>query len=60
MKIDAPFDESARPAIGNKPTLQTYQQVMTMAPGAPWTACITPPPNHRVRIISGKGATCRT
>ena len=46
MKIDAPVDESARPAIGNKPTLQTYQQVMTMAPGAPWTVCITPPPNQ--------------
>ena len=46
MKIDAPVDENARPAIGNKPTLQTYQQVMTMAPGAPWTVCITPPPNQ--------------
>ena len=46
MKIDAPVDESARPAIGNKPTLQTYQNVMTMAPGAPWTVCITPPPNQ--------------
>ena len=46
MKIDAPVDDSARPAIGNKPTLQTYQQVMTMAPGAPWTVCITPPPNQ--------------
>ena len=46
MKIDAPVDDNARPAIGNKPTLQTYQQVMTMAPGAPWTVCITPPPNQ--------------
>ena len=46
MKIDAPVDENARPAIGNKPTLQTYQKVMTMAPGAPWTICITPPPNQ--------------
>jgi len=46
MKIDAPVDDNARPAIGNKPTLQTYQNVMTMAPGAPWTVCITPPPNQ--------------
>jgi len=46
IKIDAPVDESARPAIGNKPTLQTYQNVLTMAPGAPWTVCITPPPNQ--------------
>ncbi len=46
MKIDAPVDENAPPAIGNKPTLQTYQKVMTMAPGAPWTICITPPPNQ--------------
>jgi len=46
ITIDVPFDHGARPAIGNKPTLQTYQQVMTMAPGAPWTVFITPPPNQ--------------
>ena len=46
MKIDVPVDRDARPAIGNKPNLQTYQKVMTMAPGAPWTMCITPPPNQ--------------
>ncbi len=52
MKIDVPFDEvAARPAIGNKPTLQTYAKVMTMAPGAPWTVCITPPP-HQVLYTS--------
>jgi DNA-binding beta-propeller fold protein YncE len=51
MKIDVPFDDSARPAIGNKPTLQTYAKVMTMAPGAPWTVCITPPP-HQVLYTS--------
>ena len=46
MTMNVPFDDSARPAIGNKPTLQTYQKVMTMAPGAPWALCITPPPNQ--------------
>jgi DNA-binding beta-propeller fold protein YncE len=46
MKIDVPIKDDARPAIGNKPTLQSYQQVMTMAPGSPWTLCITPPPNQ--------------
>ena len=46
IKIDVPVKEDARPAIGNKPTLQSYQQVMTQAPGSPWTLCITPPPNQ--------------
>jgi DNA-binding beta-propeller fold protein YncE len=46
MTIDVPFDANARPAIGNKPDLQTYQKVLTMVPGAPWTVCITPPPNQ--------------
>jgi hypothetical protein len=46
ITIDVPFDENARPAIGNKPDLKTYQQVQTFVPGAPWTVCITPPPNQ--------------
>jgi hypothetical protein len=46
MTIDVPFDDSARPAIGNKPNLQTYQKVQTLVPGSPWTLCITPPPNQ--------------
>jgi hypothetical protein len=46
MKIDVPFDEKARPAIGNMPTLQSYLKVQTQAPGSPWTLCITPPPNQ--------------
>ncbi|HVY56458.1 MAG TPA: peptidyl-alpha-hydroxyglycine alpha-amidating lyase family protein [Xanthobacteraceae bacterium] len=40
MKIDVPFDQGARPAIGNKladPFLGGPQ-----APGAPWALCITP------------------
>src|ERR1041385_470870 len=44
--IDGPFDKNARPAIGNKPNLQTYQKVQTFVPGSPWTLCITPPPNQ--------------
>ena len=46
ITLDVPFDENARPAIGNKPDLKTYQQVQTFVPGAPWTVCITPPPNQ--------------
>jgi hypothetical protein len=42
ITIDLPVDPNARPAIGNKPT----QTTGTMAPGAPWTICITPPPNQ--------------
>src|ERR1700738_953706 len=47
MTIDVPVGEAAaRPALGNKPDLATYQRVVTLAPGAPWTVCITPPPNQ--------------
>jgi DNA-binding beta-propeller fold protein YncE len=35
IKIEVPFDDSARPAIGNQPTLQSYQKVLTQAPGSP-------------------------
>jgi hypothetical protein len=42
ITIDVPIRPDARPAIGNKPT----QASGTMAPGAPWTVCITPPPNQ--------------
>src|ERR1700716_3659352 len=40
--IDVPAPANARPAIGAKPT----QNTGTIAPGAPWTICITPPPNQ--------------
>jgi 6-bladed beta-propeller protein len=47
IKIDVPFDDSAKPAIGNKPDLSTYLQTGgSFAPGAPWAICITPPPNQ--------------
>ncbi len=42
ISIDVPAPADARPAIGNKPTSTTG----TMAPGAPWTLCITPGPNQ--------------
>jgi hypothetical protein len=46
IKIDVPFDDSARPAIGNKPKLPLPPGAQTMAPGAPWAVCITPGPNQ--------------
>jgi sugar lactone lactonase YvrE len=47
IKIDVPFDENAKPAIGNKPDLTNYlQSGGSFTPGAPWAICITPPPNQ--------------
>ena len=43
--IDVPVNPNARPAIGNKPDLPLIGN-QTMAPGAPWAICITPPPNQ--------------
>jgi DNA-binding beta-propeller fold protein YncE len=43
MTIDVPVDPNARPAIGAKPAPNATG---TMAPGAPWTVCITPGPNQ--------------
>ena len=42
IKMDVPTLPDARPAIGNKPTATSG----TMAPGAPWTVCITPGPKQ--------------
>jgi len=42
ITIDVPVDPDARPAIGAKPSATTG----AMAPGAPWTICITPGPNQ--------------
>jgi NHL repeat-containing protein len=44
ITIDVPFDHGAKPAIGNKPNPDATSG--TFAPGAPWTLCITPPPNQ--------------
>jgi hypothetical protein len=47
ITIDVPPDPDAQPAIGNKPDLTNYLQAGgTQSPGAPWTVCITPPPNQ--------------
>jgi hypothetical protein len=43
--IDVPVNPNARPAIGKKPDLPIAGN-QAMAPGAPWTVCITPPPNQ--------------
>jgi DNA-binding beta-propeller fold protein YncE len=45
ITIDVPFDPNARAAIGNTPKLPLTGN-QTMAPGAPWAICITPPPNQ--------------
>ena len=52
IQIGVPFDYArARAAIGPKPgspdgSLASYGAALTMAPGAPWALCITPPPNQ--------------
>ena len=44
ITIDAPFDHSIRPVIGNM--IDPDAKTGTFAPGAPWAVCITPPPNQ--------------
>jgi DNA-binding beta-propeller fold protein YncE len=47
ITIDVPYDPNAKPAIGNKPMLPVPEGTQaTMAPGAPWTLCITPGPRQ--------------
>ncbi len=47
ITIDVPYDSNAKPAIGPKPSLpMPAGQPQTMAPGSPWTVCITPGPNQ--------------
>jgi len=43
IKISEPVAADAMPAMGNKPGPNVMG---TMAPGAPWTVCITPGPNQ--------------
>jgi hypothetical protein len=45
MTIDVPVPPGAKPAIGNIPN-EAAIAGGTMAPGAPWSICITPPPNQ--------------
>jgi len=47
--IDVPYDQGARPAIGNVPNVAKIEAsggAKTMLPGSPWTVCITPGPNQ--------------
>src|SRR5260221_11656623 len=49
IRIDVPFDKSARTAIGAVPDivkLEASGAPLTQAPGAPWTLCITPGPSQ--------------
>ena len=49
IRIDVPYDKSAKPAIGNVPDLVKVEASgapLTMAPGAPWAVCITPGANQ--------------
>ena len=43
IHIDVPVPYNAMPAIGNKPPVNVRG---LMAPGAPWTVCITPGPHQ--------------
>jgi len=43
--IDVPVPPDARPAIGNIPS-EAQIAGGTLAPGSPWTICITPEPNQ--------------
>ena len=54
IRIDVPVPADAAPAIGAVPDvakLEAGGSPLTMAPGAPWTVCITPPP-HQVLYTS--------
>jgi DNA-binding beta-propeller fold protein YncE len=49
ITIDVPYDRAARPAIGNRidvDKLEASGGPLTMAPGSPWTLCITPGPSQ--------------
>jgi NHL repeat len=54
IRIDVPVEADAQPAIGSIPDvakLEAAGSPLTMAPGAPWTVCITPGP-HQVLYTS--------
>ena len=49
IRIDVPYDKSARTAIGAVPDvakLEASGSPLTQAPGAPWALCITPGANQ--------------
>jgi NHL repeat len=45
FNIDVPVPPGAKPAIGKVPD-EAMIAAGTMAPGSPWSICITPPPNQ--------------
>jgi len=49
IKINVPYDPNTRPAIGDRfdvDKLEASGGPLTMAPGSPWTLCITPGPDQ--------------
>jgi len=47
ITINVPYPADAKPAIGNVPKLPIPEGTpQTMAPGSPWTVCITPGPHQ--------------
>src|SRR3954453_22316505 len=49
IRIDVPSPAEAKPAIGATPIMEKLVAAgspLTMAPGSPWTVCITPGPNQ--------------
>ena len=47
ITIDVPFDPGTKPVMGNKPNQSPPAgTAQTFVAGAPWTVCITPPPNQ--------------
>ena len=47
ITIDVPFDPATKPVIGNMPNQHPpVGTPQTFVAGAPWTVCITPPPNQ--------------
>jgi len=51
IAINVPVPAGAMPAIGNPITFPAPADAnQTMQPGAPWTVCITPPPNQYLYV----------
>lgn len=46
ITIDIPYDPKTPSVIGNRPDLNAPDGGGLLAPGAPWTICITPGPNQ--------------
>ena len=54
IRIDVPFPPDAKPALGATPNVEKLQAAglpLTMAPGAPWAVCITPPSGNAANQV---------